>query len=72
MYFDASDNIEAVLFNSIVFYNGGVTSYSVRASEENLGGMGIAHEFPDNSNEFQMNFYGAMKDLYERKILQNS
>ena len=26
-------NIEAVLFNSIVFYNGGVTSYSVRASE---------------------------------------
>lgn len=33
LYFDASDNIEAVLFNSIVFYNGGVTSYSVRASE---------------------------------------
>ena len=50
----------------------GVSENSVSATEENLGGMGIAHGFPDNSNEFQMNFYGAMKDLYERKILQNS
>ena len=50
----------------------GVSENSVSATEENLGGMGIAHEFPDNSNEFQMNFYDAMKDLYERKILQSS
>ena len=50
----------------------GVSENSVSKTEENLGGMGITHEFPDNSNEFQMNFYEAMKNLYERKILQNS
>lgn len=33
LYFDGSDNTQAVLKNSIVYYNGGVTGHSVRATE---------------------------------------
>ena len=50
----------------------GVSENSVSATAENLGGMGIAHEFSGDNREFQREFYTAMKDLYERKILQNS
>ena len=50
----------------------GVSENSVSMTESNLSEMDVAHEFPEDSSEFQMEFYGAMKDLYERKILQNS
>lgn len=50
----------------------GVSENSVSTTERNLDEMGVTHELSEHSDEFQMNFYEAMKDLYERKILQNS
>ena len=49
----------------------GVSENSVSMTERSLDGMGVTHEFSGDNNEFQMEFYTAMKDLYERKILQN-
>ena len=51
----------------------GISENSMPMTERNLSEMGVAHEFSrGNGCEFQMNFYDAMKDLYERKILQSS
>ena len=50
----------------------GVSENSMPMTEGNLDEMGVVHKFLEDSNEFQMRFYTAMKDLYERKILQNS
>ena len=50
----------------------GVSENSVSMTWRNLDEMFGTHEFPEDSNEFQMRFHTAMKDLYERKILQNS
>ena len=50
----------------------GVSENSVSMTERSLDEMGVTHEFSGDNNEFQMNFYEAMKDLYERKILQSS
>ncbi len=50
----------------------GMSENSVPMTERNLDEMDVTHEFSRDKNEFQMNFYEAMKDLYERKILQNS
>ena len=50
----------------------GISENSVPMIERSLDEMGVTHEFSGDNNEFQMEFYTAMKDLYERKILQNS
>ena len=50
----------------------GVSENSVSMTERNLDEMGVTHEFSGDNREFQREFYTAMKDLYERKILQNS
>ena len=50
----------------------GVSETSVSMTERNLDEMGVTHEFSEDNNKFQMSFYEAMKDLYERKILQSS
>lgn len=49
----------------------GISETSVSTTENNLNGMGVTHTFSVHGGS-QMNFYTAMKDLYERKILQNS
>lgn len=50
----------------------GVSENSVSMTEMNLDEMFVTHEFSRDNEKFQMEFYHAMKDLYERKILQNS
>ena len=51
----------------------GMSENSISMTERNLTEIGVTHEFSrSNGGEFQMNFYTAMKDLYKRKILQNS
>ena len=50
----------------------GVSENSVSMTERNLDEMGVTHEFSGDNREFQREFYTAMKDLYERKILQSS
>ena len=50
----------------------GISENSVSMTERNLDEMFVPHEFSEDNNEFQMNFYAAMKNLYERKILQSS
>ena len=51
----------------------GVSNSSRSTTREHLDELGVTHNFSrDNDDEFQMEFYAAMKDLYERKILQNS
>ena len=50
----------------------GVSGNSVSMTERSLDEMGVTHEFSGDNREFQREFYTAMKDLYERKILQNS
>ena len=50
----------------------GMSENSVSMTERNLDEMFVTHEFSINNEKFQMEFYHAMKDLYERKILQNS
>ena len=50
----------------------GISENSVPMIERSLDEMGVTHEFSGDNDEFQMEFYHAMKDLYERKILQNS
>ena len=50
----------------------GMSENSVSMTERSLDEMGVTHEFSGGNNEFQMEFYTAMKDLYERKILQSS
>ena len=51
----------------------GISENSVSVTQGNLSDMGVDHKFSrDNGDEFQMKFYNAMHDLYERKILQNS
>lgn len=50
----------------------GVSENSVSRTERSLDEMGVTHEFSSYNEKFQMEFYHAMKDLYERKILQNS
>ena len=50
----------------------GISNNTRSRTEQNLDEMGVTHEFSGDNNEFQMNFYDTMKDLYERKILQSS
>ena len=51
----------------------GISENSVSMTEGNLSEMGVTHKFSrGNGEEFQMKFYNAMNDLYERKILQSS
>lgn len=50
----------------------GISENSVSMTEMSLDEMGVTHEFSGDNNESQMEFYTAMKDLYERKILQSS
>ena len=50
----------------------GISNNTVSRTKQNLEEMDVTHKLSKNNYEFQMNFYSAMKDLYERKILQNS
>ena len=50
----------------------GVSENSVSITKRNLSEMGVTRKFKENSSEYQMKFYTAMKDIYEQKILQNS
>ena len=46
----------------------GISNNKISMTRQHLEEMGVTHEFSEHSDEFQMKFYGAMKDLYERKI----
>lgn len=50
----------------------GVSNNSQAMTRQHLEEMDVTHKLSRYSDEFQMKFYDAMKDLYERKILQNS
>ena len=50
----------------------GISNTSQSMTRQHLEEMDVTHSFSRNTGEFQMNFYTAMKDLYERKILQSS
>lgn len=50
----------------------GISENTVTRTVQNLKEMGVTHGLSENNDKFQMEFYDAMKDLYERKILQNS
>ena len=50
----------------------GVSNNSQSMTRQHLEEMDVTHKLSRYSDEFQMKFYDAMKDLYERKILQNS
>ena len=50
----------------------GISENSVSITEGNLRAIGVTHKFLRANGDVQMKFYDAMKDLYERKILQNS
>ena len=49
----------------------GISNNSQSMTRQHLEKMDVTHKLSRYSGESQMNFYGAMKDLYERKILQN-
>ena len=51
----------------------GISENSISKTAKNLLAMGVTHAITySNSSKFQMKFYNAMEDLYERKILQSS
>ena len=50
----------------------GVSNNTQSRTKQNLEEMDVTHKLSEYNGEFQMKFYDAMKDLYERKILQNS
>ena len=50
----------------------GISNNTQPRTKQNLEDMDVTYKLSENSNEFQMEFYRAMEDLYERKILQNS
>ena len=49
----------------------GISNDTQPRTKQHLDEMGVTHEFSRDNEKFQMEFYHAMKDLYERKILQN-
>jgi len=50
----------------------GISNSPTLRTKQNLEEMDVTHELSECSNESKMKFYIAMKDLYERKILQSS
>ena len=50
----------------------GISNNTKATTRQHLDEMGATHKLSRSSDDFQMDFYEAMKDLYERKILQNS
>ena len=50
----------------------GVSNNSQAMTRQHLEEMNVTHKLSRYSGEVQMNFYEAMKNLYKRKILQNS
>ena len=50
----------------------GISNNTQSRTKQNLEEMDVTPKLSEYNDDFQMNFYTAMKDLYERKILQNS
>ena len=50
----------------------GISNNTQSRTKQSLEEMDVTHKLSRYSGAFQMKFYTAMKDLYERKILQNS
>ncbi len=50
----------------------GISNDTQSRTKQNLEDMGVTLKLSEYNDDFQMRFYNAMKDLYERKILQNS
>lgn len=50
----------------------GISNTSQSMTRQHLEEMDVTHKLSRYSDEVQMNFYDAMKNLYERKILQSS
>ena len=50
----------------------GISNNTKAMTRQHLDEMGVTHELSKSSDDFQMDFYNAMKVIYERKILQNS